>query len=285
MSKVLVTESYLSQIASAIRSKLGGSAEYRPGDMAAAIQAIPTGGITPTGTVNITQNGTHDVTQYANANVNVQPNLQSKTATQNGTVTPDQGYDGLSSVVINVSGGGSSEPGVPSGYQEVQYLQCTDHQGIQLAIDIKGKLICLDISQNSITSSESGFSGCYVGSSSIVEMYLKNGTIYIYSKAPDCDNAIISSITAGQKYRVAYVFLTSGISVFNIGFYRSGMYPFAGKIYRAEVTDPNGGTSLHMLLKPCYRLSDNEPGMYDVINDVFYTNVGSGSFGVGPDVN
>ena len=107
MSKVLVTESYLSQIANAIRSKLGGSTQYRPGDMANAIESIPTG-ITPTGTKNITQNGTHDVTEYASANVNVQPTLQSKTVTENGTVVPDQGYDGLSSVVVNVSGGGGN---------------------------------------------------------------------------------------------------------------------------------------------------------------------------------
>lgn len=106
MSKVLVTESYLGGIADAIRLKNGASTTYRPGDMAAAIEALDTSGIHPTGTKNITQNGTHDVTEYASANVSVQPNLQSKTVTQNGTVTPDQGYDGLSSVVVNVSGGG-----------------------------------------------------------------------------------------------------------------------------------------------------------------------------------
>ena len=37
-------------------------------------------------------------------------------------------------------------------------------------------------------------------------------------------------------------------------------------------------------LYPCYRTSDNEIGMYDIVNDVFYTNSGTGTFLKGSDV-
>lgn len=54
------------------------------------------GGSSPTGTINITQNGNNiDVADYAAANVNVQPTLQTKTATPTTSaqdVEPDSGY-------------------------------------------------------------------------------------------------------------------------------------------------------------------------------------------------
>lgn len=35
---------------------------------------------------------------------------------------------------------------------------------------------------------------------------------------------------------------------------------------------------------PCYRKSDSKPGMYDLVNNVFYTNQGTGEFDIGGDV-
>lgn len=62
------------------------------------------GGSTPTGTINITENGVVDVTNYASADVDVQPDLESKSITistnTTTTIEPTQGKDGLSSVEV-----------------------------------------------------------------------------------------------------------------------------------------------------------------------------------------
>lgn len=47
------------------------------------------------------------------------------------------------------------------------------------------------------------------------------------------------------------------------------------------VTDENNDYVVRMY--PVYRVADNKPGMYDIVNNVFYTNQGTGEFTVGPD--
>lgn len=69
-------------------------------------KVVDNGALVAQTSLTVTANGTVDTTVNDEVTVDVQPALQSKTVTQNGTVTPDQGYDGLSSVLVNVSGGG-----------------------------------------------------------------------------------------------------------------------------------------------------------------------------------
>lgn len=58
-------------------------------------------------------------------------------------------------------------------------------------------------------------------------------------------------------------------------------FHFNGKLYSFSAY--LDGT-LVMDLKPCYRTTDNEIGMYDEVNDRFYTNDGTGTFIKGDDI-
>lgn len=59
MSRALITEDYLTDIADAIRAKNGSSDTYTPPQMAAAIAAIPTGGSVTVEPLSVTANGTY----------------------------------------------------------------------------------------------------------------------------------------------------------------------------------------------------------------------------------
>ena len=53
-------------------------------------------------------------------------------------------------------------------------------------------------------------------------------------------------------------------------------------IYSAKILD--GSNEIRNFV-PCYRKSDNKPGLYDLVNNEFYTNQGTGDFEKGNDID
>ena len=76
-------------------------------------------------------------------------------------------------------------------------------------------------------------------------------------------------------------FIGEGLSFYLAGAYNAKGIPKykAMRQYECELTQ---GTEVVRDLVPCYRKSDNVAGLYDLVNNTFYTNQGTGNFIVGP---
>lgn len=86
---------------------------------------------------------------------------------------------------------------------------------------------------------------------------------------------IVSNIT-NQKFMT---FKT--LDIFKIYTSQNDYSLTSAKLYNLRIYN---GNELRRDFIPCYHKSDNEIGLYDLINEVFYTNLGTGTFLKGADV-
>ena len=183
---------------------------------------------------------------------------------------------------------------IPAEYQEVEWIQSTGTQYIDLNYTptintdyIVDGCFLSDGRFGAITSTErhyfgviSGNWGCSVFNpfgawNHNLGAYDTNRHIFSMSKDGFLIDDILKS-SAGNNVINAnlYAFATNN----NVA---SDKYYANAKIYNITIKENGINT---MMLIPCYRKSDNEVGMYDIINDTFYTNQGTGAFQKGGDV-
>lgn len=189
---------------------------------------------------------------------------------------------------------------LPKGYQEVEYLESTGTQrlcipsfdtnadfNIEMQISIteynsswtpilvapKDKNIWIGFNKDNMVLRS--FSG-----SDIITTPKLNINKFVSVKISRENNIISLYINDSLVDSSTYTFaVTSAIFVYFSDLpVNSGIY-FNSKFKSRELKYDN----YHFI--PCYRISDRVAGMYDIVNDVFYTNAGTGEFLVGPDVH
>ena len=209
-------------------------------------------------------------------------------------------------------------PRLPNEYQEVEYIESTGNQCINTGIPLNqyrkcemefsptligatvDERLCIDgglnnSSQNDVRNLLYIYGGtkklCLAyGNSShridSVELEINLKYIIEYEMLANSCSLTIN----GNKYSASYgaTLITNGDNVFLFGASNSAsnQKPYIDlasmRLYNAKYYNDN-----HILIRnfiPCYRKSDNKVGLYDLVNNVFYTNAGTGVFLMGEAV-
>ena len=203
---------------------------------------------------------------------------------------------------------------LPEEYQEVEYIQ-TDGNGEYIdtnyvpTANTKIKIDFVFLGSSSTESSSisllgerisSGFTGdtkfAFWVNKDTNRIAINYGTYDSGYTSSGITNASIRNVTSNVLSNLYYndSFVTGDDSATfgsaNLSIYLFAIHETNGMVYRniqAKVYNMKiyENDMLVRNLIPCYRISDNVIGMYDTVNDVFYTNSGTGSFSKGNDIN
>ena len=93
-------------------------------------------------------------------------------------------------------------------------------------------------------------------------------------------SCVINNVNKGN-FNATNNFTTNNMTIFKAATAPSQYYDCNIRIYYCKIWDNN---ILFRNFIPCYRKSDNVAGLYDLVNGVFYTNAGTGTFIKGNDI-
>lgn len=287
-AKVLVTEDYLEDIADAIRGKLSVQTQYKPGQMAAAIESIPTG-TTPTGTINITENGDVDVTDYATAHVAVSGGGGGATILS-GTSEPTAAQGSNGDIYLQYIDGSQ----LPSGFESVDYLESSGTQYIDTDIpcntsDLACEVIWMPTYGH--TNDRGIFGGAWATNGFFMMLdggYCKmhdGGAVSTFTSAGAISTTEYTTFKAEHGVGVTidgtlYALVSTGANTSNTLKVLGGLdgsRAARGRLKRCKIWS---GSTLLAEMYPALDANDT-PCLYDVVRNQAYYNAGSGTFNYG----
>ena len=166
---------------------------------------------------------------------------------------------------------------LPAGYQEVEYIECSD--SVSSYIDIGITWNNLSKIKTKVQYLDSDASGMLFNNPNRENPYIAVSRTVGLSNFSS--NISLSQLTNQQITELEMTF-TSTYTTNVITRNWDGVWNNRLRYFYIEFYDNNDTLVRNFI--PCYRKSDTEIGLYDLVNDVFYTNAGSGTFIKGNDV-
>lgn len=190
---------------------------------------------------------------------------------------------------------------LPEGYTQVDYIQSHGQEYIDTGVNADSNLrTILDMTYDEPTSSNQNVGVINMGNSQLryhilpqngfFRIYIQNTTYAINTIAIDTNRHLYDIDVPNRIIKLDENEYTLSNSDFDtqLNFWLFGrnsdstIYKSKNKLYKCKMYV--SGVLVRDFV-PCYRNSDNEVGLYDLANDVFYTNDGNDAFTYGSVVD
>lgn len=187
---------------------------------------------------------------------------------------------------------------LPSNYQEVEYIQSSGTQYIDTGYivnasdTISWEFTAMIPSQSEAFMGANGYLQFHVTSSGVgVSTLNASGLGAKKTFRIDFSNSVTklyidNTLVETKDWAGSYSGANVKLGIFKLGDadnrWHTTISPVSCTLYEYAI---NIGKNEVSRCVPCYRKADNVAGLYDLVNNVFYTNAGSGVFAVGADSN